>query len=780
MEINSIRNASDQEIDEVSANLTMRFPTSEEFIRHFDDVSRQSLNHLRSIQAPPMQRVQPADWLDENCDATMSEIHIANSDKTVDQLYDTRWMNDLGLARYQMPSELGAWLHEVKLGAGIGSDGEVKGNLKAQLEYFDASEEDLKHQIREVRDTLEVSKTHERSGDVVLLATLYSRFDKLRAASLDTFYVEDNSFSTCRTVEQGLGKMEAMLLDWENEMPLAIERRKEQTVDLEVSLRHKIALERAAEIESQNGGRKTKGLEAAARDGAGMLLTWEQQKQILMTFYLQGGQGKENRSASLQFSPRGERGVIPSFGSSGGNTQRSRVDIMRRILLRFRLIKVIKRERNIEIALQNVKENAREERAKLRTHIGRLQSQVESMRFALESTRESGRDFSDTSERDRLIVESLTAARAAQLEAAINDLRGINEELRASNAKLQLQERNNRAQFEALKEQVVCIQKVWKEKEATYKKMDDDLAAAWRGKRTDDKQWRTYTQEIFNLFVSGFSRMVPQVVAAFQQHPSCPHVRSCAMGLSELLDECKNNISSDSICVILTEMKAVLSSLVSQGPIDEQTTTRVGVTDKDFVERLAVKLDNAMTELRVRYREDRYMRRTIEYFCKECFSIIHKTKHFAMTENALDFPPSEIVKDDVDYGYSFLEERKMLHGVLQTLQATIMTGIDKSEGVNALLRALEISTASSEKETDQSKKEDSHKEDTEKTASTKQLQLAKGQGPFSGGRYVVSPEELKKEYGADKLVISHLRRGPETPPHAPVNGKKNLLVGLNS
>eukprot|EP00760_Papus_ankaliazontas_P004812 PhM_4_TR12170/c0_g1_i1/m.106787 len=718
----------------------------------------------------------------------------------------TAWMSQLGVDRHLMPFDLASWIRSIDPRNRFDINNSEVAALEEAAHQEAASltqhvidtvdgDDILRRQIRQTKGLHDVASNRELiQTTMTILTSVYGRLQRSMCASLDltlddlmldgselepepltqqqqqgvsmsisTTASNSNNSASVRarrrasfaydatdlhsmSIDQVATAFDHLLHRFEAHVPTVITARREhlRVLDEEIqkaAKRNNVAEEELARYKNKESGLEA-GVSAAARMELGLRLSPEQVHQILSAFYHQ-----ETRSRNL-------------------------AERVRRMLLRTRLVQCLHREKARDASTAILVRRLREEIAGLKGQVVALEASraalEDDIRMADEAAANSagGGDGGGAlhsmnrkkQDMDRIKVEALTQHRVSELETALKAAQDSYAFLEEANREMTAQRDAALKDVDALQHTIGSIQVMWDQKQSEFKKKDDEFAAALRGKRGDDRSWRAYINEIFMNLIRGFSAVAPALLSAYESTDSATTregIVNAVHALNGVIAMCEANaIAMDSVGLVLKDIRQTLSSMTANSQQQQP------FPQTDAVEHIAMRLDNAMAELRVKHHEDRYLRRTVAYFCQLCIDIVRHVREFASADvsNAFDFPPQDVVGDDAEFGYAFPEERKAMHQVLVVLQASTSSGTDKGDSANALLRNLEV-VVNADKESPRITRRGvgavNNNNININNISAAAAAPAVKPGPFPGGKYVTSEQELRKVYKVDDVPLMH-------------------------
>ena len=320
------------------------------------------------------------------------------------------------------------------------------------------------------------------------------------------------------------------------------------------------------------------------------------------------------------------------------------------------------------------------------------------------------------------LVEALSQKRVKDLETKAAEMEEqFNTVVRSSDTSHVLFDRL-RQDYDDLLQAVQTIRQQWAKKEEELSVKEKELEVLQQGRRRDDQLWRARLTEVVKTLVQAMQPLpgafagLHTTLLQYDQGDALELLNGLLSPVLHMISTTIKYAPHESFRVTLTEVlhlleeyileqNASLSTCDLNPPKHEWTSelleerTRVL---KDAVpplhkhcnrlcEQLQEKIEMLATENRSKFRESRYIKNVIQHACTLVEQIITGNSPLGeegLGDKVMVFPPPEVVAQDKDYAYFWLDQKKMLEETLTSLNLFVLHGGAKPNSVNSLVSVL--------------------------------------------------------------------------------------------
>ncbi|KAJ9456083.1 hypothetical protein DIPPA_14269 [Diplonema papillatum] len=413
------------------------------------------------------------------------------------------------------------------------------------------------------------------------------------------------------------------------------------------------------------------------------------------------------KRVGLTLSPAQIREVLTEFYHQPKHQTTAAMKKKQKFRLERRYIDVLKRES--------------EQVARLKMKMAALEEELEEQRNVVQSASERGEPYESVQmltnrvKRERALVESISAKRVKELEAKVEEMEDVFNEVREqSDSGLMLTDKL-KTDYEGLLRDLQVIRTEWAKRAEQFRQKENEMQIMQQSRRKDDQLWRARLLEISRAVVGA---MVTLPCALMTIKSSLPHGMNAVADsidmtfepLLTLIATTTQFAPQEGFKQTLRGVESIIRNFgVSSSPapdgedapppgdgkaegtvsgLDESARQPIAF-DSKLVEQLQEKLEMLATENRSKFREMRYIKHVIQYVCSQGDAlIVNGAAELPRDEDDGQFPPRSVVAQDKDYAYAWIDERKMLDEFLSNLSRFVTHGGAKPNSVNSLISVL--------------------------------------------------------------------------------------------
>lgn len=303
------------------------------------------------------------------------------------------------------------------------------------------------------------------------------------------------------------------------------------------------------------------------------------------------------------------------------------------------------------------------------------------------------------------MMEQVNQQRLKQLDESVEHLKALYEQEREENATKYDDYDKLQTEYRLLAEKLQRLNKLWEEREVEFERQRQHLDRLQQGRREMDQIWRTRLIEVSSFVLSAVKK-VPAALASLRsrllseggigwKQEALAGVDTSIRALLAMVEHTIPYAPQEGNKVTLEELQSSIADLADEG---DRTPSTNGVEfERRLFEQLHEKIEMLATENRSKYREIRYMKSLVAYLSKTADEVISGTYDHSKDSEApredqklsnSDGIPSEVAREDKDYAYAWIDERKLLAELLTKLKLYVTHGGAKPNSVNSLLGVL--------------------------------------------------------------------------------------------
>eukprot|EP01065_Artemidia_motanka_P006963 TRINITY_DN13406_c0_g3_i2.p1 TRINITY_DN13406_c0_g3~~TRINITY_DN13406_c0_g3_i2.p1 ORF type:complete len:760 (+),score=306.93 TRINITY_DN13406_c0_g3_i2:736-3015(+) len=456
----------------------------------------------------------------------------------------------------------------------------------------------------------------------------------------------------------------------------------------------------AAKESMDDDDRYDEGLPPAAR-AAGYSLTPAQVKEILHHFY---HQPKQPLSAPMKKK--------------------------REIRLQRRYVDTLKREAEQVSKLRRINVDVRQQLLDAKREIAMLKEQEKAMEGSVPATIRSdgtaGGEWVSAVELCRrgrqMLDREMSGQRIKDLELHVRKLSAMYDAEKEGNEDSSELYEKLQADYLELSRELNALKAQWDEKEREFQRQRLQIDRLQQGRKEKDQLWRSRLLEVCRGVLDAMAELplgLSLLRGLLVGSESVDKWRATAIaavdgGIDtayELVQQTIKYVPAEGYKITLEELQAQLLAEKDGRVAQAARPQRGSVTavfdcgghepfDRRLFEQLHEKIEMLATENRSKFRELRYMKSVIAYVCKTSDEIVSGTYDYSRDTDAEpaeegpqmsgasgDFPP-DVAREDKDYAYAWIDERKLMQELLTNLKRYVRHGGAKPNSVNSLMGVL--------------------------------------------------------------------------------------------